>query len=213
MEIPETLSHAFNKYEELSRPVIFFDGKLYVLAAGDGPSSFGGPMPNCKGIASPEVHRLVVTLDLDSLGITLPASAIPTRLPLIFNFDLESLTTDFFITETGIDASGEECFFGSQPAEDEPELPYPDYPDEFPQVTLKLESTHDLSYEQFEELCTSQGLTGMYEEPDISGHLFAIVPQYEGFGVGIWSEDESGLICVFDINPTSGRVDATNQCT
>ena len=213
MKIPSDLSHAFNKYEALAKPVVFFSGKLYVLTAGDGANLFGGPMPRTTGIASPEVHRLVLTIDLESLGVSIPNPSIPSRIPLIFNFDLESLTSDYYLTGETIDASSEKCFFGNEPAEDDPEFPYSDFPDEFPQVSLRLESAHDISFKQFEELCTSQGLTGSYDEPDVSGHLFAIAPQYKEFGVGIWSEDESGQIGVFDINPHSGRVEANNQCT
>lgn len=176
-------------------------------------------MPQCTGIGALKFHRLVLTLDLAFTGLV-TGKNIPKLLPLIFNFDLAGLSTDYVVEGKQLKFSHDDCFFGSMKAGKDSELPYANFPKTFPKTNLGFDIVHPLKFDQFQELCTSQGLGGTFDEPDISGHLFTVIPCSDEIPVSLWSAPDdpdafltSDYLCIFDFNPKTGRVNASNQCT
>ncbi len=222
MKIPSALTELFTKAGRLCQPVLFYDGRLVSFSkTGLAPSHvFGGPLPACQGVGAPEFHRLVFTINLSALDISFGSKKIPNLLPLIFNFDLSSLSTDYVVDGERLNFRDSQCFFGRMHPQEDSELPYPSYPRQFPKTKFGIGIVHPMKFNAFQKLCTPQGLQGSVDEPDISGHLFVIIPQCADLGVSLWAEPRgpNSLIaddnlCVFDFDPKTRRVDASNQCT
>jgi len=221
MKTPKAIKSLFGKRDRLIKPVVYFNGTLMSLSrkSKPAPHRFGGPLPKCIGIGAPKFHRLVLTLDSVSIGLS-PGKNIPKQLPLIFNFDLCGLSTDYVVEDSLLNFSHDDCIFGHMKAEKGSELPYARFPKSFPKATFGCDIVHKIKFAQFQELCTPQGLYGTFEEPDVSGHLFTIIPVCDEIPVPLWSAPadpdaflEDGYLCIFDFNPKTGRVDASNQCT
>ena len=218
MKIPDRIRSLFDRYEIPRAPVVFFRDTVYSLTSEveDLPHTFGGRMPSCLGIGSPAFHRLVLTLNTDFLSaMSSQESRLPSVLPLIFNFDLGGLTTDYVIEGTTLRFAHRLCIFGPWKPGPDSQLPYEPYPDFFPEVKMGLGISARLEFQTFQRLFTPQGLSGSSERPDIADHLFVIVPPCKDFRISMWGEDgdSEGVLCIFDYDLSTGKVDVTNQCT
>ena len=220
--MPDALLPLFTQTGRLCHPVLFYDGRLVSFSkTGKVPAHvFGGPLPACHGVGAPEFHRLVFTINLPALDISFGSKKIPSLLPLICNFDLNSLSTDYVVDSERLNFRHPNCFFGRMQPQEDSELPYPSYPHQFPKTKFGIGIVHPIKFDTFQKLCTAQGLHGTVDEPDISGHLFVVIPQCEALGVSLWAEpgDPNSFLaddnlCVFDFDPKTRRVDASNQCT
>jgi len=222
MSPPPEIASLFDRFESLCRPVIFWRNRIFGLSidALESVHTIGGPLPKCEGIGSPETHRLVATIALDSFGIVLPERSDPGILPLIFNFDLNSLSTDYVVEGDKLLFGHPGCMFGNEPGGPDASLPYEPYPKEFPVQKMGVEVSSEIGFENFAELCTSQGLYGTFDEPDISSHFFVILPICGEIEASMWAAPDDpdaylagGNLCIFRLNPDTGYVDASNQCS
>ena len=222
MSPPTKIAHLFDKYGSICRPVIFWRDRIHGLSieVSDSLHTVGGPLPVCEGIGAPEMHRLVATIDLEPFEILLPKRKEPGFLSLIFNFDLNSLSTDYVVEGDRLLFAHPGCMFGADPSDPDSELPYDPYPNQFPVQKIGIDVSSEIQFDAFAELCTSQGLHGTFDEPDISSHFFFIMPIYADIDAPFWAAPDNpdgylvgGNICVFRLNPVTGYVDASNQCT
>ncbi|MEM0969087.1 MAG: hypothetical protein AAGJ31_07045 [Verrucomicrobiota bacterium] len=222
MNIPNKIRGLFDKYDDLCRPVIFWNGIIHGLSvqAEEKPHRFGGPLPACEGIGAPDLHRLVITLDLAPIGLLLPTRKTPGQLPLIFRFDLNVLSNDYVIEGERLRFDHPKAMFGSWKRGKDSDLPYEPFPDPLPEINLGVDVRHELTFDDFQELCTSQGLEDSTGNRDISDHFFFILPVYKALGVPLWAAPDDpdaelaeGNLCVFDLDPQTGLVDASNQCS
>ncbi|MAS96494.1 MAG: hypothetical protein CMO55_25175 [Verrucomicrobiales bacterium] len=222
MSLPKEFTHLFDKTDELCQPVIYWKGILYSLAKTAAETShwFGGEMPPCQGIGSPATHRHLLTIDLEPFDIRLPGREKAGRLPCMFNFDLESLSTDYVVEGGSIQFDHPLAVFGADEASPDAELPYDSFPDTFPISYLEIVETLPIDFDTLQEHFTSQGLFGTFGEDDVSDRFFVILPEYKALKTSLWAAPDdpdaylsAGNICIFQLDPTTGRVDASNQCT
>ena len=167
MARPTKIAHLFDKYGSICRPVIFWRDRIHGLSieVSDTPHTVGGPLPECEGIGAPEMHRLVATIDLKPFEILLPKRNEPGFLPLIFNFDLNGLSTDYLVEGDRLLFDHPSCMFGADPSDPDSELPYDPYPSQFPVQKIGIDVSSEIQFEAFAELCTSQGFTEPLTSP------------------------------------------------
>ena len=202
-DIKFNLENIVDEYECLAYPVVFWRGRLSVLAPTPegGPHQFGGPLPNEAEIPTGAVLHLLLSIDttqcsaLEGIGIT--------QLPLIFPFRHDGGRIRYHYDKNKVTVAE---VTPSQPGDG---WPYGDYPDVFSPVKLGSSSSFDLSRNDFEELL-SQQLRDTSDEK-----VVVVIPPREDYGVSLWGEmgDAEMVQCVFVFDPATGEVTAENQCS
>jgi hypothetical protein len=184
------------------------NGTLWQVSVGQSPKYhhyFGGPLDlSVGGLPKNErpLHR-VVTLDLTDrrLDVRIPGLS---RLPLVYGFVYSSPVFKYQIL-----SEGKVRIIEMSPRTSSDDWPYENYPDQFGVKPLAFGPSRKMSRKKIREL-TCQGLDA--NAPD---QLVVVVTPKEDFGVSLWGPDGDAEMVelIFQVDPESGLVSVSNQCT
>jgi hypothetical protein len=205
----------FDFDDEDNHPAEQFDGPLLSVAARilladftatSGPHRFGGPLAlEVRGDAPtpPALHR-VLTLSLadPTLGLSIPGLS---EFPLVYGFVFDGCKLTYRVNR-----DGEIQILEMSPRKPSPDWPYPNYPAAFSARRFALRADSQIEPDQVHEL-TWQDLAHI----DPAHGVVAIVPPSPAYGLSLWgpSGDRERVQVIFEIDPATRTVVATNQCT
>lgn len=205
---PFEFSHVMCAVKDYNPLVIAWRGKRWEGRVGhaDGHAhAFGGPLDlSIRGASrnARHLHR-VLSLDLSDARFALQVPNVD-MLPLVYGFTFDGCSLEYKVASdrqlTVLDLS---------PGSPSPGWPYANYPKGFPRLPLQFIKPKGIRREQVTEL-TCQGL------PDeAADQLVVVVYPSKQFGVSLWGEegDLELVEVIFLVDPETGRVSVTNQCT
>jgi hypothetical protein len=148
------------------------------------------------------LHR-VVTLDLTDSRLDVHIPAV-NRLPLLYGFVFDACTLKYEIL-----SDHEVRILEMAPRTSSDDWPYENYPEQFGVKPLAFGPSRKMSRKKVREL-TCQGLDA--NAPD---QLVVVVTPKEDFGVSLWGpEGDAEMVeLIFQVDPASGVVSVSNQCT
>ncbi len=167
--------------------------------------TFGGPLDlMVQGFPRNRraLHRLL-TLDLHDPRLSIPRSNA-SLLPLLYGFAYDGCLLDYQVV-----SDAEVRVIELTPGIPSKDWPYKNYPDHFGAKPMALGRRRRISRKGVTEL-TWQGL-----DDEAADQLVVVVRPSEHFGVSLWGEsgDAEEVEVIFCIQPETGRVAVSNQCT
>jgi hypothetical protein len=167
--------------------------------------TFGGPLDLLvRGSTRKRrpLHRLL-TIDLHDrrLSVPLPNAGL---LPLLYGFAYSGCVLDYQVV-----SDAEVRVIELTPSIPSKDWPYKNYPEHFGAKPVALGERQRISRKALTKL-TWQGL-----DDEAADELVVVVRPSQCFGISLWGEsgDREEVEVIFRVQPETGRVSVSNQCT
>jgi hypothetical protein len=187
---------------ESKYPLAYYQGKLKTFRRGNEYtlSYFGGPKQSrISGLShGPRSLHHIATVNGRDLGLSkFGISTVPFYYGMCFDGCEIEYTTHY---------SGDVKIEKMEPNESSTNWPYPSYPEFLPYFPLELDSTYDVSKEQFKER--------VWADLDDDEMVF-VVPTNPDLNFSMWGPDgdASGVELLFFYNPSKEYMRAQNACS
>jgi hypothetical protein len=194
--------------DQLHPIVVAWQGGLWQGTIAQGSRyrhTFGGPLDLLvQGFPRNRrpLHRLL-TLDLHDSRLSIPRPNA-SLLPLLYGFAYDGCRLDYQVV-----SDTEVRVIELMPIIPSKDWPYKNYPDHFGAKPVALGPRQRISRKALTEL-TWQGL-----DDEAADQLVVVVRPSERFGVSLWGEsgDAEEVEVIFCVQPETGRISVSNQCT